>query len=319
MKNEAQIRILLLQQYLCTLTDEEHAASVSDILQFWESHGIQAGRKSVYSDIQILIDQGVDVVCVKSTQNRYFVGSRLFELPELKLLVDAVESSHFITRKKSASLIRKLVSLTSQEQAKQLNRPVYMEGTAKQDNEAIYYAVDMIHTAIQEKRRIAFQYIEYTAEKEKVLKHDGYRYEFSPYALIWSRDYYYAVGWSEKHGKLAQFRVDRMTAVKLLVQEAIPAQDFDPAAYVHQVFGMFGADIQRITLLCENSTMRSVVDRFGEEVQAEIVDGEHFQATVDVAPSPPFFAWVFTFGGKIRIMEPEEIAAKMREMAMWLQ
>ena len=158
MKNEAQIRILLLQQYLCTLTDEEHAASVSDILQFWESHGIQAGRKSVYGDIQILIDQGVDIVCVKSTQNRYFVGSRLFELPELKLLVDAVESSHFITRKKSASLIRKLASLTSQEQARQLNRPVYMEGTAKQDNEAIYYAVDMIHTAIQEKRRIAFQY-----------------------------------------------------------------------------------------------------------------------------------------------------------------
>ena len=110
-----------------------------------------------------------------------------------------------------------------------------------------------------------------------------------------------------------------MTAVKLLVQEAIPAQDFDPAAYVHQVFGMFGADIQRITLLCENSTMRSVVDRFGEEVQTEIVDGAHFQTTVDVAPSPPFFAWVFTFGGKIRIMEPEEIAAKMREMAMWLQ
>ena len=272
----------------------------------------------MYSDIQILIDQGVDVVCVKSTQNRYFVGSRLFELPELKLLVDAVESSHFITRKKSASLIRKLASLTSQEQARQLNRPVYMEGTAKQDNEAIYYAVDMIHTAIQEKRRIAFQYIEYTAEKEKVLKHDGYRYEFSPYALIWSRDYYYAVGWSEKHGKLAQFRVDRMTAVKLLVQEAIPTQGFDPAAYVHQVFGMFGADIQRITLLCENSTMRSVVDRFGEEVQTEIIDGTHFQATVDVAPSPPFFAWVFTFGGKIRIIEPEEIAVKMGEMASWL-
>ena len=284
MKNEAQIRILLLQQYLCTLTDEEHAASVSDILQFWESHGIQAGRKSVYSDIQILIDQGIDIVCVKSTQNRYFVGSRLFELPELKLLVDAVESSHFITRKKSASLIQKLASLTSQEQ-----------------------------------RRIRFQYIEYTAEKEKILKHDGYRYEFSPYALIWSRDYYYTVGWSEKHGKLAQFRVDRMTAVELLWQPAIPAQDFDPAMYVHQVFGMFGADIQRIKLLCENSAMRSVVDRFGEEVQTEVVDEEHFQATVDVAPSPPFFAWVFTFGGKIHIIEPEEVATKMGEMAGWLR
>ena len=127
------------------------------------------------------------------------------------------------------------------------------------------------------------------------------------------------MGWSEKHSKLAQFRVDRMTTVELLVQGAIPAQGFDPAVYVHQVFGMFGADIRRITLLCENSTMRSVVDRFGEKVQTEIVDGERFQAIVDVAPSPPFFAWVFTFGGKIHIMEPEEIAVKMREMAKWLQ
>jgi len=319
MKNEAQIRILLLQQYLCTLTDEEHAASVSDILQFWESHGIQAGRKSVYSDIQLLIDQGMDIVCVKSTQNRYFVGTRLFELPELKLLVDAVESSHFLTRKKSAALIRKLASLTSQEQAKQLNRPVYMEGTAKQDNEAIYYAVDTIHTAIQESRRIVFQYIEYTAEKKKVLKHDGYRYVFSPYALIWSQDYYYAVGWSEKHGKLAQFRVDRMTAVELLEQDAEPAQDFNPAAYVQKVFGMYGASIQTITLLCENSVMRSVIDRFGENVRTEAVDEEHFHAIVDVAPSPPFFAWVFTFGGKIRIIEPERIALKMRRMADWLK
>ena len=126
------------------------------------------------------------------------------------------------------------------------------------------------------------------------------------------------MGWSKKHGKLAQFRVDRMAAVELLVQEAKPAQDFDPAAYVHHVFGMFGADIRRITLLCENNTMRSVVDRFGEEVQTEVVDEKHFQAIVDVAPSPPFFAWVFTFGGKIRIVEPEETVMKMVEMASWL-
>ena len=314
-----KLRLLYIARMLREQTDEDHTLTVNDMIQRLGRLGISAERKAIYDDLELLRTFGMDIVHTKTKTHNYHLGRREFELPELKLLVVAVVSSHVITRNKSASLIRKLVSLTSQEQAKQLNRPVYMEGTAKQDNEAIYYAVDMIHTAIQEKRRIAFQYIEYTAEKEKVLKHDGYRYEFSPYALIWSRDYYYAVGWSEKHGKLAQFRVDRMTAVKLLVQEAIPAQDFDPAAYVHQVFGMFGADIQRITLLCENSTMRSVVDRFGEEVQTEIVDGAHFQTTVDVAPSPPFFAWVFTFDGKIRIVEPEEIAAKMREMAMWLQ
>ena len=273
----------------------------------------------MYSAIEALQSSGMDIVCVKSTQNRYFVGARLFELPELKLLVDAVESSRFITARKSERLIEKLGKLTSESYAHQLDRHIYMDGTVKPENECIYYSVDKIHSAIQEKRQITFQYFEYTPQKEKVLKHDGYRYQFSPYVLIWSRDYYYAVGWSNKHEKLAQFRVDRMTAVELSNQAAVLAPDFDPAEYVQKVFGMYSDAFRTVELLCDNETMRSVIDRFGEDVSTETVDQGHFKVTVEVAPSPPFFAWVFTFCGRIRILSPAEVLDEMRGMASWLK
>ena len=319
MKNESQQALLLLRQYLYQQTDEQHPVSVTDILAFWQQHGIQAGRKSVYTDIELLQNAGMDIVCVKSSQNKYFVGQRLFELPELKLLVDAVESSRFITEKKSTALIKKLGHLTSTAQAEQLNRHIYMGGTPKPENESIYYNVDTIHNAVQKKQQITFQYFEYTPKKEKILKHDGYKYRFSPYAMIWNRDCYYAVGWSEKHGKIAQFRVDRMTAVEPLEQTAVQTLDFDPAEYVRKVFGMYPDDLCTVKLLCDNEVMRSVIDRFGENVWTETVDEQHFRATVEVAPSPPFFSWIFTFGGKIRIISPLTVLEEMRDMAAWLK
>ena len=319
MKNESQYGLLLLRQYLYQQTDEQHPVSVTDILAFWQQHGIQAGRKSVYTDIELLQNAGMDIVCVKSSQNKYFVGQRLFELPELKLLVDAVESSRFITEKKSTALIKKLGHLTSTAQAEQLNRHIYMGGTPKPENESIYYNVDTIHNAVQKKQQITFQYFEYTPKKEKILKHDGYKYRFSPYAMIWNRDCYYAVGWSEKHGKIAQFRVDRMTAVEPLEQTAVQTLDFDPAEYVRKVFGMYPDDLCTVKLLCDNEVMRSVIDRFGENVWTETVDEQHFRATVEVAPSPPFFSWIFTFGGKIRIISPLTVLEEMRDMAAWLK
>lgn len=152
MENEPRQRILLLSKLLFEQTDETHYVSVADVLQFWEAHGIHGNRKNVYSDIQLLMDSGVDVICIRNMQNRYFIGSRLLELPELKLLVDAVESSHLITEKKSTALIEKLGHLTSRHNAAFLNRPLYMDGTAKPDNEAVYYAIDAIQTAIHGRR-----------------------------------------------------------------------------------------------------------------------------------------------------------------------
>ena len=319
MKNEAQVRLLVLLQYLYKETDEKHPVSAQNILKHWESRGIKASRKSVYKDITLLADFGIDIICVKSTQNLYFIGSRLFELPELKLLVNAVESSRFITPKKSRLLIQKLGRLSSSAQAAQLKCPIYMDGMPKPKNEAIYYIVDLLQTAIQENKQISFQYYEYLPTKETVLKHRGYRYQFSPYALIWNRDFYYVVGWSEKHNKIAQFRVDRMTGVELLDLPARQTQEFDPTVYGQKVFGMYPDDLQMVTLLCANHLMRSVIDQFGEEVQTKTADDGHFLATVEVAPSPPFFGWVFTFAGEIRIVSPENVLEEMREMAAWLQ
>ena len=318
MTSNNQRRLLLLLKLLYEQTDETHFVSGADILKYWEDAGIRANRKNVYGDVQLLLDAGHDIIRVKSKQNRYFIGSRIFELPELKLLADAVASSHLVTEKKSAALLQKLGRLTSVHNAGHLNRPVYMEGTTKPDNEAIYYGIDAIQTAIHMRQAISFQYYEYTPKKEKVLKHKGYRYVFSPYALIWNRDFYYAVGWSQKHGKLAQFRVDRMTRIRQSDAEYTADPSFDPAGYVREVFGMYHDETQRMTLLCENHAMKNVIDRFGEDVCTEIVDARHFRAVVDAAPSPPFFAWVFTFGGAIRIEGPADVLAKMKDMAAWL-
>ena len=318
LQKDNQRRLLLLLKLLYEQTDETHFVSGADILRYWEDASIRANRKNVYGDVQLLLDAGHDIIRVKSKQNRYFIGSRIFELPELKLLADAVASSHLVTEKKSAALLQKLGRLTSVHNAGHLNRPVYMEGTTKPDNEAIYYAIDAIQTAIHMRQAISFQYYEYTPKKEKVLKHKGYRYVFSPYALIWNRDFYYAVGWSQKHGKLAQFRVDRMTRIRQSDAEYTADPSFDPAGYVREVFGMYHDETQRMTLLCENHAMKNVIDRFGEDVCTEIVDARHFRAVVDAAPSPPFFAWVFTFGGAIRIEGPADVLAKMKDMAAWL-
>ena len=314
-----KLKLLYLCQILTQQTDEEHPMTVQELISQLARYDIQAERKSVYDDLDALSRFGVDVQCRKGKHPGWFVGARDFELPELKLLVDAVESSRFITAKKSKRLIEKLGKLTSESHARQLDRHIYMEGTAKPENECIYYSVDEIHNAIQEKRQITFQYYEYTPQKEKILKHNGYRYQFSPYALIWSRDCYYAVGWSEKHGKLAQFRVDRMVAVESSDQAAVCMPDFDPAEYVRKIFGMYPDDLCTVELLCENEVMRSVIDRFGEEVSTVTADDGHFKAIVEVAPSPPFFAWVFTFCGKIQILGPAEVLDEMRCMAAWLQ
>ena len=314
-----KLKLLYLARYLREETDERHPRTVQDMIAYLERQGISAERKSIYDDLELLELYGMDVQAVRGKTYGYFLGEREFQLPELKLLVDAVESSRFITEKKSTALIKKLGHLTSTAQAEQLNRRIYMGGTPKPENESIYYNVDTIHNAVQKKQQITFQYFEYTPKKEKVLKHDGYKYRFSPYAMIWNRDCYYAVGWSEKHGKIAQFRVDRMTAVEPLKQAAVQTLDFDPAEYVRKVFGMYPDNLCTVELLCDNEVMRSVIDRFGENVQTETVDEQHFRATVEVAPSPPFFSWVFTFSGKIRIISPLTVLEEMRDMAAWLK
>ena len=210
MQSRGNSRAIETLRYLYQQTDESHPATVTDITAYLKEHGIQAVRQTVYADLNALIAAGFDIVVVKSTQNQYFIGSRLFEYPELKMLTDAVASSKVISADKTNELIQKLCRLTSESEAEKLQRLAAISSRIKPHNEKVYYIIDGIQNAILESHQIQFQYYEYTQKKERILKHDGYFYKLDPYALEWKNDHYYLIGYSHKHHGLAHFRVDRL-------------------------------------------------------------------------------------------------------------
>lgn len=301
-------RLLLVLQFLWNTTDSEHPVTIKDIIAFLEGNGITATRKTIVGDIEDLRVVGIEIDCQRSTQNRYYIETRHFELPEVKLLVDAVQSARFITTKKSKALIKKLSFFVSWYQGDELKRQLYVDARTKAKNECVFYIVDNIHTAIRTKKKIRFQYLEYNQHKEKVLKHDGYVYSVSPYALLWNDDCYYLVGYSEKHQKTITFRIDRMVKLEITEDKAKPKpRDLRIASYFSQIFSMFEGNECEIELLCENDTMKYIIERFGETVRTECVDDNHFRAFANVSLSRMFYGWVFQFGGKIKILSPASV------------
>ena len=265
---QSNIRIIELLRFLYQQTDEAHAVTVSEMIEYLKSKGIPSVRQTVYTDLEALDTAGIDIVQIKSTQNRYFIGSRIFEYPELKMLVDAVASSKVISAKKSQALIQKLGQLTSIQQAEQLQRLASLSSRVKPHNEKVYYIIDSIQTAILDQHQISFQYNEYTPEKKKILKHDGYRYILDPYALEWKNDHYYLIGYSHKHKGIAHFRVDRLTSVEPLDSKFQPMPDFDVAAYTNKMVDMFAAEhAEQVKLLCSNELMRVIIDHYGEDIE----------------------------------------------------
>lgn len=301
-------RPLYILKYLLDNTDEDHPAIINDILSHLEEKGIHATRKTVATDLAELQDSGFDVICNKSRQNKYFIGSRSLELAELKMIVDAVQAAKFISPTKSLSLIEKLSSLASPYQAAELKRKLYVEGKAKTTNESVYYTVDLLHHAINHENTVEFQYIRYSADKEKELKHDGAVYFLSPYDLVWNNDRYYVFGWSERHGKVVKFRVDRMLHTKEALKDYHSRpQDYDIEAFCNQVFLMYDGENRTVQLLCENDMMNTIVDRFGDDVVTRKTDDQHFVAEVEVFVSPTFFSWIFAYNGAIRITSPQDV------------
>jgi len=303
-----QIRLLHILKYLWDNTDDEHPTSIADILPYLEQHGIYTNRKTVASDLQMLIDSGLDIVRSRLRQNQYFLATRSMELAELKMIVDAVQAAKFISERKSVQLIEKVSALGSRHQAEELKRRLYVKGKAKTTNERVHYTVDLLHTAIQKESPVEFEYYEYTPEKEKVLKHNGYTYLLSPYDLVWNNDSYYVFGWSEKHGKVAKFRVDRMHQSREAQAEYHLRPDtYDIEDICEQVFMMYDGSPCTVTLRCANDMMKVIVDRFGEDVKTKKLDEAHFSAEVEVSASPTFYAWLFTYGGRLHILSPRHI------------
>ena len=313
---QSNIRIIELLRFLYQQTDEAHAVTVSEMIEYLKSKGIPSVRQTVYTDLEALDSAGIDIVQIKSTQNRYFIGSRIFEYPELKMLVDAVASSKVISAKKSQALIQKLGQLTSIQQAEQLQRLASLSSRVKPHNEKVYYIIDSIQTAILDQHQISFQYYEYTPEKKKILKHDGYRYILDPYALEWKNDHYYLIGYSHKHKGIAHFRVDRLTSVEPLDSKFQPMPDFDVAAYTNKMVDMFAAEhAEQVKLLCSNELMRVIIDHYGEDIEISPYDDTHFTVIIEVNPSGTFDGWVFKFMGKIRILSPQSCVDKMQDIA----
>lgn len=308
-------KLLVLQQLLLTRTDEQHPMTIRELIEELARWGVQAERKSLYDDLEVLRSLGLDVQCRKGRSSGWFVGERQFELPELKLLVDAVQSSKFITRRKSDSLIRKLESLASEYQAKQLQRQVFVAGRVKTMNESIYYNVDKLHTAIGERRVVSFRYFDYNSRREKVFRREGQCYVVSPYGLVWDNENYYFVGYAADHGEVRHYRVDKMSDLELsdLPLEGEGAGSFDMAGYAQKHFGMFSGADAAVTLRCRETLAGVVLDRFGQE--AMLVPGADgtFTVTVRVVVSPPFWGWLFGLGDGVELLSPAWAVEEYRE------
>ena len=314
-----KLKLLYLMRFLLERSDENHPVSVADMIAELARWDVTAERKSIYDDLAALEQYGLDIVQVKSKTTGYYVASRDFELPELKLLVDAVQSSKFITEKKTLSLIKKIESLCSGYEAQTLQRQVFVRGRVKTMNESVYYNVDNISGAISADRAIRFKYYEYALTKERRFRRNGDWYELSPYALMWDDENYYLLAWDEAEQRLKHFRVDKMADISALEtprqgKEAFAAVDM--SAYARQVFGMFSGTPRTVKLRFENHLVGAVIDRFGREVLI-IPDGDgHFTVSIDAVTSPQFYAWVFGFGSGAEILFPADARDAMRQQAL---
>ena len=312
MENGNKLRLVYIYQYLFKYSDADHPVSTPELLRFLkEEHGMDVNRTTLPGDFAIMEKAGIHFEVIRSRQNKYYFDDRLFDMAELKVLIDAISSSKFITEKKSKDLIRKLTTLTSDYNAEKLRRHVTVEGRVKSENEKAYYILDAINNAIDKNCKICFQYTEYSSRKRKVIKNNGEYYTVSPYALVWDGDFYYMIGWCDNREHMRNFRLDRIykTPVVLEDEEAVPEPEgFNLAEYSQKVFRMFGSDEEtEVELLCEKGMMNGIVDQFGIKVKTEEVDNQYFRAVVTVCPSPTFYRWVFGWNGGIKIIGPEKI------------
>ncbi len=308
-------KLLHLSRMLLRQSDEEHPLSVTQIIEGLARYDIRAERKSIYDDMEALRLFGLDVQCRKGKSPGWFIGSREFELPEVKLLMDAVQSSRFITQKKSDALIRKLEGLSSVHEAGQLQRQVYVSGRIKVMNESIYYNVDKLHTAIAGQRAITFKYFDYDIARQKVFRQEGKRYVVSPYGLIWNSENYYLVAFDHSHRELRHYRVDKMaelvvTSLDREGKDQYP--DFQLAQYGQKHFGMYSGQEMRVTLRGRRDKAHLVWDRFGQDIIMAPDGEDHFTVTLPVVISPQFFGWLLGLNGSVTLTGPKDAVAAYR-------
>lgn len=315
-------KLLYLRRIMLEKTDENHGLTSSEILAELAAYGIQAERKSLYDDLQVLEKFGMDICKTKSSTVKYYVGSRDFELPELKLLVDAIQSSKFITEKKSFSLIHKLEGLASVYEGKELQRQVVISNRAKTMNERIYYLVDNIQNAIATDRKISFRYYRWELDysgMEKIVKREKVKvggYVASPWSLCWDDENYYLIAYDSSSNSIKHYRVDKMDKIRMLDEPRDGGktfEKFDLAGYSKGVFSMFGGTKTNVRLSVDNDCVGVIADRFGKDIYVTKESDSTFSVSVDVMTSKQFYAWVFGLGGKVRIISPQNVVDEFKK------
>ena len=299
-------------------TDEEHGVTTSDIIDYLAEHGIKAERKTVYADLNTLKEYGYEISKEKKDGNYYYtLLDRDFQLPELKLLVDAVQASKFISAKKSSELIKKIENLASVYQAKQLQRQVFVSNRIKTNYENVYYNVDELNLAINENRKIKFDYYEWNLSKEMVLRKNGHKNDISPWSLAWDDENYYLVAFDGNSGIIKHYRVDKMRKIEIL-DEARDGreefEEFDAAKYAKKVFGMFTGDEQRVKIQFANKLIGVVIDRFGQDIMIIPKGVDQFVVNVNVKVSNMFLGWIIGLGDGAKILEPESVVDEVKQI-----
>lgn len=315
-KNQ-KLKLFYLAKIMREETDDTHGLTMPEIIEKLDAYDIETQRKTVYEDIAILNDFGIEINKTKMRNRTYYsAGSRDFEIAELKFLVDAIQSSKFLTAKKTEELIKKFGSLVSNYDARILKRQVYVTGRVKNMDESIYYCIDEVHNAINSNKQISFQYFRWNANKEKVLKHDGKVYMVSPWALCWNDENYYLIAYDEEAGIIKHFRVDKMINVTMLEQPRAGEEVFkglNKATYTKERFGMYDGEEEVVALLCEADTANMIIDRFGTDVSIFDVTEKDFKARVDVAISEQFCSWIISLEG-VKVIGPDRAVAMMKRI-----
>ncbi|MGO5313265.1 helix-turn-helix transcriptional regulator [Bilifractor sp. LCP21S3_A7] len=306
-----KLRMLFIYSILREMTDEDHILSASELGNILKGrYNIETDRRSIYGDIDTLREWGADIVIRKGRDHGYFIGEREFEIPELRMLVDAVQVSKSITEKKSGELIEKLIGFVGEPQRKLLEKQIILYNRPKAKNETVFYVTDAIHSAIYENRQITFQYVEWTVRKEYRFRRNGARYRVSPWALIWDDENYYLIAYEKESDMMRHYRVDKMMNLEI---EPEPregknlAKDFDPAVFEKKTFGMFSGEDVRVTLICDNRFAGVIIDRFGIDSILIPAGADRFTVMVPVTVSPQFFGWLTALGSGIQILRPERI------------
>ncbi len=320
MPAKEKYRPLYVLKYLSDHTDEDHTASVADIIEYLKTQGMEEPhRRTISEDIKALTELGYNIVSYRSTQNRYFLADRTFELPELKLLIDAVQAAKFIPANRTEAIVERVASLASKSQADDLKRNLYVN-KQKDENKQLLIVIDQLNMAINQNKQVTFQYYEYDREGKQVLKYNGYTYKLSPYALVWNVDNYYIVGYMEKYNRVIKYRVDKMHHLNIEDKERLPLPEgFDLSEFIESMFLMYGDKEREVTLRCAYSVIGKVIDRFGTDIKINPIDEEYFEITETVLTGSTFYSWMFNYAGKIIITAPEEAKEEFRDMLQKFQ